>query len=231
MVVGSPSSVTIIEEGDIDEYDLSNSANDSKVISSNQKEVSINETTHLDDFPFDFLSGETLIEQGTVLTDGCIYLTNYRLFIFSYQLPLYFSFINYPIRLIESIEIEDNIYLCIQCKNIRLFHLVFSTADNCHYWLNKLNEIILTTVLLDDLFAIQYLSAKSKSDNNDYFHNEFTRLQLDQYPWRITNINHDYTLSRTYPKVCIVPSIITDEEIHEVAKFRSHKRFPTVVWR
>jgi hypothetical protein len=75
---------------------------------------------------------------------------------------------------------------------------------------------------------------KSKQINDikrDYFRPEFTRLQLDITPWRTTEINRDYKLCLSYPNICVVPASITDEEVHEVAKFRSYRRFPTIVWR
>jgi hypothetical protein len=125
MVVGGPSSVTIIEEEDIHVCELPNSMPDATPISTNTTELAIVQTNHINECPFDYLSGEVLIEHGIDLTDGCIYLTTYRLFIFFNQSSLHCSFINCPIRLIESIEIKDNIYLCIQCKDIRSFRLMF----------------------------------------------------------------------------------------------------------
>ncbi|CAF3386447.1 unnamed protein product [Rotaria sp. Silwood1] len=234
MVVGVPSPVTIVEEEDINVCELSNSVTDSVPILSNTTELPIDQTNNINEYPFEFLSGEELIEHGMDLTDGYIYLTTYRLFIFSNQSSSHGSFINYPIRLIETIEIKDNIYLYIQCKDIRSFRLMFTTTDKCCYWLKKLNESLTTLICLDDLFAIKYALNKSQDDNDikcDCIRQEFIRLQLNCYPWRITEINHDYKLSPSYPNICVVPASITDEEVHEVAKFRSYKRFPTIVWR
>ncbi|CAF5113313.1 unnamed protein product, partial [Rotaria sp. Silwood1] len=109
MVVGVPSPVTIVEEEDINVCELSNSITDSVPILSNTTELPIDQTNNINEYPFEFLSGEELIEHGMDLTDGYIYLTTYRLFIFSNQSSSHGSFINYPIRLIETIEIKDNI--------------------------------------------------------------------------------------------------------------------------
>jgi len=234
MVVGVPSSVTIVEEEGIHVCELPNSVTDSTPLPTNPIELSIDQTNNLNEYPFELLSGEELIEQGIDLTDGYIYLTNYRLFTFSNQSSSHCSFINCPIRLIETIEIKDNIYLYIQCKDIRSFRLMFFTTDKCCYWLRKLNETILITINFDDLFAMKYFLTKSKQDNHikrDYFSHELIRLKLDIHPWRITEINRDYKLSPSYPKICVVPASITDEEVHDVAKFRSYRRFPTIVWR
>jgi myotubularin-related protein 3/4 len=100
--------------------------------------------------------------------------------------------------------------------------------------LKKLNDIITTTISIDDLFAMKYFSTKINQENyvqRDYFHHEVTRLHLKKSPWRITEINRDYKVSPSYPNVCVVPESISDEDVHEVAKFRSHRRFPTIVWR
>ncbi|CAF3688067.1 unnamed protein product [Rotaria sordida] len=235
MVVGGPSPVTIVEEEDINVCELSNSVSDAAPSSSNTTELPIDQTNNINEFPFEFLSGEELIDHNMDLTDGYIYLTTYRLFAFSNQSSSsHCSFINYPIRLIETIEVKDNIYLSIQCKDIRSFRLMFTTTEKCCYWFKKLNEYITTLICLDDLFAIKYALNKSQQDNNikhDYIRQEFIRLQLDSYPWRLTDINHDYKLSPSYPNICVVPANITDDEVHEVAKFRSYKRFPTIVWR
>ena len=228
MVVGIPSPTAIAEEGDMHICELPNSIPDSTVLS-------VNKTDLIPEYPFEFLSGEKLIDQGMDLTDGYIYLTNYRLFMYSNQsTSTHYSFINYPLRLIESIEIKDNIYLYFQCKDFRSFRLIFFTSEKCCYWLKKFNENISIINTLEDLFAIKYSQINSKeeiSNQPDYFHQEITRLKLDISPWRITEINRDYKLSPSYPNICVVPERMTDEEVHGVAKFRSYRRFPTIVWR
>ncbi|CAF1633757.1 unnamed protein product [Adineta ricciae] len=234
MVVGIPSSVTIVEEEDIHVCELSSSIPESLPILPMTNELPADQNLSITEYPFEFLSGEQLIGYGMDLTDAAIYLTSYRLFIFSNQTSTHCSFINCPIRLIESIEIKDNIYLYFQCKDIRSFRLIFFTADKCSYWLRKLNETISSLICLNDLFAIKYALSLSKpieTITRDYFQEEFRRLQLDVAPWRTTEINQDYKLSPTYPNICVVPEVITDDEVHEVAKFRSNRRFPTVVWR
>ncbi|CAF1377912.1 unnamed protein product [Rotaria sordida] len=186
---------------------------------------------NIDDLPFDFLNGEEYIDHSNDLTDGIIYLTTYRVFIFTNDLCC--SFINYPIRLIDLIEMKDNIYLYIQCKDMRSFRLTFLTTDKCSYWLRKLTELISIPICLDDLFAIKFFLTKLNQERSfkNRFRDEFIRLQLDTYPWRLTELNRNYELCTSYPEFCVVPSSITDEEISEVAKFRSYRRFPTIVWR
>jgi myotubularin-related protein 3/4 len=249
MVVGVPSSVTIVEEEDMHvcEVPILNTTIDPTSASlcttlsplqslpTTLTDLSIEKSTksliNPNDLPFDLLAGEEFIEHGIDLTDGMIYLTTYRLFIFTNESCC--SFINCPIRLIEFIEMKDNIYLYIQCKDIRSFRLTFFTTEKCCYWLRKLIESIAFPTCLEDLFAIKFALAIPNQERSlrDHFSDELIRLQLDAYPWRLTDINRNYKLCASYPEYCVVPASVTDEEVGEVAKFRSYRRFPTIVWR
>lgn len=60
---------------------------------------------------------------------------------------------------------------------------------------------------------------------------EFERMSFDSSSWRISDINCDFKSFPTYPQHIIVPSGITDEELSQVASFRSFRRVPAVVWR
>ncbi|CAM4805224.1 unnamed protein product [Rotaria magnacalcarata] len=187
-------------------------------------------TTPTNELPFRLLAGEGYIKHDN-LTDGIIYLTAYRLFISTEKARD--SSIDCPIRSIDSIYIKDHIYLCTQCKYLRSFTLTFFTENQCRYWLRKLTEIIAVPTRLGDLFAIKLASDIRKHEHSyrDRFNDELIRLQLHRYPWRLTEINQNYELCPSYPKYCVVPSTIIDEEISEAAKFRSCRRFPTIVWR
>lgn len=57
------------------------------------------------------------------------------------------------------------------------------------------------------------------------------RLQFEGDSWRISDANKNYKLCPTYPPYLIVPSCINDETLECVAKFRSSRRIPAVVWR
>ncbi|CAI2728503.1 unnamed protein product [Schistosoma spindalis] len=49
--------------------------------------------------------------------------------------------------------------------------------------------------------------------------------------WKITDINNEFKICSTYPRHHIVPRSISDNDIINMASFRSHNRFLTVVWR
>lgn len=50
-------------------------------------------------------------------------------------------------------------------------------------------------------------------------------------PWRISKVNAEFKLCPSYPRNLIVPACIDDNDLHNVATFRSSRRIPAVVWR
>ena len=59
---------------------------------------------------------------------------------------------------------------------------------------------------------------------------EFKRQGVPNESWRITRINKEYDLSDTYPPILAVPHAVSDEDLKEVAKFRSRGRIPALSW-
>ncbi|VDL96604.1 unnamed protein product [Schistocephalus solidus] len=55
---------------------------------------------------------------------------------------------------------------------------------------------------------------------------EFERLEFSK-DWKVTDVNSEFG----YPKYHIMPRDIKDNDIPSMATFRSHNRFPSVVWR
>lgn len=47
---------------------------------------------------------------------------------------------------------------------------------------------------------------------------------------RYSLVNSDFSICSTYPKLLIVTSTITDQELKEIAQFRSKGRIPSIVW-
>ena len=46
--------------------------------------------------------------------------------------------------------------------------------------------------------------------------------------WRVSRANHKYALCETYPSFLVVPSKITDKQLHAAASYRSKKRLPVL---
>lgn len=48
--------------------------------------------------------------------------------------------------------------------------------------------------------------------------------------WRISDINGNYEVCKSYPSVIVVPSNSDNELISNVAKYRSKNRLPVLTW-
>lgn len=59
---------------------------------------------------------------------------------------------------------------------------------------------------------------------------ELKRQGVPNESWRLTKINMNYDLSDTYPETLAVPKSVSDEDLREVAKFRSRGRLPVLSW-
>ncbi|KAK2961282.1 putative Phosphoinositide 3-phosphatase [Blattamonas nauphoetae] len=53
-------------------------------------------------------------------------------------------------------------------------------------------------------------------------------IESDAHAWRLTNINNDFSLSKTYPPFLCVPCSVSDEDLKEIAKFRGNGRIPVL---
>ena len=80
-------------------------------------------------------------------------------------------------------------------------------------------------------YAASHAKENIQPLKHDYARRDVQRLHLHTAPWRTTEINHDHRLCASYPTISVVPAAMTDEDIHAVARFRSHRRFPSIVWR
>lgn len=49
---------------------------------------------------------------------------------------------------------------------------------------------------------------------------------LPNESWKITRINEEYEVCETYPAVWAVPAAASDDDLHNVANFRSRCRIP-----
>eukprot|EP01129_Flabellula_baltica_P000224 TRINITY_DN10267_c0_g1_i1.p1 TRINITY_DN10267_c0_g1~~TRINITY_DN10267_c0_g1_i1.p1 ORF type:complete len:610 (+),score=97.08 TRINITY_DN10267_c0_g1_i1:80-1909(+) len=60
---------------------------------------------------------------------------------------------------------------------------------------------------------------------------EYSRLGLHEEDWEISNLNQEYDLCSTYPKLLCFPSDIGEEDLRDGSKFRTRNRLPSIVWR
>jgi len=59
---------------------------------------------------------------------------------------------------------------------------------------------------------------------------EYQRLGSITETWKITKINENYELCDSYPAILVVPSAASEEDLRQVAQFRSKGRIPVLSW-
>ncbi|EDO39920.1 predicted protein, partial [Nematostella vectensis] len=187
---------------------------------------------------FPELNGEC-VEFLTATADATLALSNFRLFI-----TFKCSFLNIPLMLIESVELRDLFILQVNCKDARSFRIVFDSNDQSVDWLHKVSAKILPYSRIEDLFAFAHYAWSMASPNSftsqdasatPYsFLEEVHRMGFEtgvDSPWRISDANSSFEVCRTYPRLHVIPSSISDSDLAKVASFRCSGRFPSIVWR
>ncbi|RXG58288.1 Myotubularin-related protein 4 [Armadillidium vulgare] len=192
------------------------------------------------------LSGESPQLIGKC-SEGVITLTNYRL-IMQYTGITH----NVPIGVIEQTEVRKVLGLQILCKDARSYKCTFPSGEMCLKWQKMINDVIMSPNSLEKIFAFTYYHStlieypelhsyysshmggcfSYAQRSNRIFDDEVKRLGFDIVgAWRISLANDNYQLCPSYPRRIIVPSSISDKILEEVARFRSSRRIPAVVWR
>lgn len=188
--------------------------------------------------PFPLLPGENVV-QRMFCTEASVILTNYRLFA---SLPD--TFHNIPVRTIEYVEMRELTVVHVYCKYGKVVRLCLDSPADCADLWRHITSLEAAHLKSEDFFAFKYLSTLKCNDLGGTFSAERSECEAALYVkdikrmgfnttkiWRTTEINSKFEVCKTYPKFHIVPSSITDDDIKEVAQFRSMRRFPSVVWR
>lgn len=63
------------------------------------------------------------------------------------------------------------------------------------------------------------------------FVKDWQRLGLTSNGFRITSINCNYSLCRTYPAIIVCPRVISDDQLKQLAKTYKSQRIPVPTWR
>ncbi|CAH8532311.1 unnamed protein product [Schistosoma intercalatum] len=195
-----------------------------------------------------FLPGEEPVNTKSI-ADGILTLTNYRL-IFSTKRPQ--SSWSIPTTLVWKAEAFEMIHIKIITKIGISVTWSFVDEIACDAGYAHITSLIDIPKDIDSLFACKFrssleanipnhpflLSACELLQINDVDRTldtalvcfEFRRMNFDK-TWKITDINNEFKICSTYPRHHIVPRSISDNDIINMASFRSHNRFLTVVWR
>ncbi|XP_057175733.1 myotubularin-related protein 3 isoform X1 [Triplophysa rosa] len=189
------------------------------------------------------LNGERVEYEGaTGGPPSVVTLTNYRLHIRTQD-----DIINVPVQLVESVECRDMTQLHLTCKDCKVIRCHFLSAEQCQDWSRRINASVRPPVRLEEVFAFALLSCSASTSAEERevhdgicrtgghqhrFKSETERMGFHTHgAWRISNINHNYRLCSSYPQQILVPASVTDQQLENVAAFRSWKRIPAVVYR
>lgn len=175
---------------------------------------------------------------------GELTLTNYKLFFRPNQFKDHPMILEVPLGNISRIEkvggarsSGENAYgIDIFCKDVRSLRFALNKleAPNPRKDIfDKLRTFSFPLTYGQSLFAMEYEERYSELNNGWSVYDpmkEYDRQGLPNDNWRITRINDDYKLCDTYPRRLAVPAGITDDQLMEVAKFRSRGRLPVLSW-
>ena len=226
-----------------DPYASSSTSNENLTVDFKKSKGSTGTTKNADDVPL--LRGEKVIEQDRDVTylcphtnamPGVLTVTNYKLHFRSNS-----DFVlEVPLGVVSKIEKvgkvstkgENSYGIEVVCKDIRNLRFAHKTANHSRRLIiEKLADFAFPLTHGNKLFAYEFLESYTENGWNVYDHvAEFERQGVPNDSWRLTDINADYRFSETYPRVLAVPSTSTDDDLRNVASFRSRARIPVLSW-
>jgi len=170
---------------------------------------------------------------------GTLTITSYRLYFRPHQrenpviLDIPLGFVSKVDKVGGARTPGDNYGLEIFCKDIRNLRFALSKVDG-HPRKDIFESLTANAFPLShgrELFAYTYkeqhpLNGWAVYDQTE----ELRRLGLPNESWTISRANEKFQMCDTYPAVLGVPAMITQEELVEVAKFRSKGRIPVLSW-
>jgi myotubularin-related protein 6/7/8 len=134
----------------------------------------------------------------------------------------------------------------IRCKDFQMLALHFdsstsnTTADEAarHAFYTLRDRCCVDRI--EEMYAFDFKAPpQEKAASNGPYdaRKEFARMGIGAKvvdgpgtAWRITDINHDYIYSYTYPKVLCVPRAVSDNTLKYGALFRSKERIPALAY-
>lgn len=168
--------------------------------------------------------------------------------------PSIYSFLNLPLGSIDRIEkekrpkdsrINTSLTFLISCKDLRQLRITLQ-CDAVGMGENEVEKAVQQLAAAafpndrSQLFAFLHSSTGALLPLAEPYEpiKEFSRLGIldvlsatgDDMLWRFTNINSDYRMCNTYPKMLVVPGRISDEELSLASNFRSGHRLPVMCW-
>lgn len=184
----------------------------------------------------------TYVGQYTSPVRGKLYITNYKLYFKTTGDREPFYTLDVPLGVISRVEKvggasskKENSYgIEIFCKDMRNLRFAHKQENHSRREVfDKLSSYAFPVTNKLSLFAFDYKEEYKENGWNIYdVATEFRRQGVDSKhdTWKMTKINQNYELCDTYPQVLCVPALATDDDLRQVAAFRSRNRLPVLSW-
>lgn len=125
--------------------------------------------------------------------------------------------------------------LRIRCRDFTFLTLNFDKESDCVSVYETVKNLTCLTSI-EGVYAFIYKDQPGKTERplNSWGiytpEKEFARQGLGTtFPqWRLTNLNHDYVFSPTYPAVLAIPATVSDNVLNYGGKYRSKARVPVL---
>ncbi|XP_028401912.1 myotubularin-related protein 2-like [Dendronephthya gigantea] len=169
---------------------------------------------------------------------GVSYVTNYKLVFKADEDPMYT--VECPLGTILRVEKVggstsrgENAYgleiFCKDMRNLRFAHKQENHSRRIVY--EKLLQMAFPSPNIKEFFCFK-LQEKFQDNGWDVYDasRDLHRLGLPTDCWRISHINENYELCDTYPPLVGVPQDVVDDDLKQVATFRSRSRIPVLSW-
>lgn len=122
----------------------------------------------------------------------------------------------------------------IRCKTFLSVVFVIPRERDCHELYTNLTQLS-QPVHIEELYCFKYTSSSEeipKTAGWNFFdlQAEFQRMRVPNDQWSLTNLNKDYELCDTYPRVLYVPAMAGTNILLGSSRFRSKGRLPVLTY-
>lgn len=149
-----------------------------------------------------------------------------------------------PLTAIDGIvEKKTHKKIIIMTKDMRLLKFIFREAKTSSKFFKIIQNYTDVKPIDSTKFAICFAKEVNKMfhslpliDENKTLMEEYERFGisfgvLSLSPWRISSENNSFQLCESYPPHVCVPTVISDNNLYDVVKFRAQRRFPVLTWK
>ncbi|CAL8087016.1 unnamed protein product [Calicophoron daubneyi] len=196
-----------------------------------------------------FLPGETVISREPI-ADGKLIFTDYRLIFLTSRSETPWSIPNAIVWKVENaginfLKITTKLGSSVMCafddvaSYERCFERILLRIDKSegtespfyYKFRSALKSIAPDHPFLLATTAVLWgITDINSRPGPEFVCHEYKRMKFGR-SWKVSEANQHFKICSTYPEYHIIPHDIDESAIVKMAGFRSHKRFPSVVWR